>query len=416
MRLKHGLYFSSAVLALVTAGPLRAQTTDLQPPEGRNVETVVVTAEKREERLQDVPVAVTVVDPAPLAQNNLTRIQDYFATIPGLNLSSGSDGPGSQLITIRGLSMSNYANPVVTMLVDDVPIGSSQQLGEGGQMFPDIDPSDLSRIEVLRGPQGTLYGADSLGGVIKIVTREPSLDDTSVGFQLIGEGVQHGEFGFAGRANFNAPLSDDVALRASWFDRLDPGYIENVTTGQQGINRGTAYGGHASLLWRLSGSASLILSALVQEVNGDGQSDVSANAALQPVYGLTQTGTRGNGNYRDALQVYSARLNWDLGGFDLVSVTGYGITTIDDRIEDETGSLGSFAQTYFGVPGSFYSNYASNRKFTQEVRVSSPAGGRVEWLAGVFFTHESTAVNQYVRADVPPSSETVGTLINWNFP
>jgi iron complex outermembrane receptor protein len=133
------------------------------------LEEVVVTAEKRSERLQDVPVPVTSLSGDNLVDNNQLRLQDYFASVPGLNLTT--DDRGTPNLAIRGVSTGAGAgNPTVSITVDDVPYGSSSTYGGGYAPVPDIDPSDLARVEVLRGPQGTLYGASSIGGLLSYVT------------------------------------------------------------------------------------------------------------------------------------------------------------------------------------------------------------------------------------------------------
>src|SRR5262249_41665404 len=137
------------------------------------LEEIVVTAQKRSERLQDVPVPVTAVSSAQLLAQNQLRFEDYFSNFPGLNFGSGDRGEA--FLSIRGLTTGPYNSPTVGIVVDDIPYGSSI-----GQIpAPDLDPSDLEHIEVLRGPQGTLYGAASLGGLIKFVTSDPSTNGVS---------------------------------------------------------------------------------------------------------------------------------------------------------------------------------------------------------------------------------------------
>src|SRR5207249_773495 len=130
------------------------------------LEEVIVTAEKREERLQDVPVPVTAISAASLADSNQLHLNDYYTMTPGLSVSSDGFRSGLAIPTIRGVTTGGFTNPTVGITVDDVPYGQSTTNG-GGLFAPDIDPSDLARIEVLRGPQGTLYGASSMGGLIK---------------------------------------------------------------------------------------------------------------------------------------------------------------------------------------------------------------------------------------------------------
>src|SRR6185437_452773 len=158
----------------VSANALAADASNSasqQAAENNQLSEIIVTAEKREERLKDVPVPVTALSAATLVQSNQTRLQDYFSSVPGLNLTPGVEG--NQNLTIRGIGF-GFANATTGVTVDDVPFGSAAGGLPTGLAPPDLDPSDLSRIEVLRGPQGTLYGASSMGGLIRYVTADPS--------------------------------------------------------------------------------------------------------------------------------------------------------------------------------------------------------------------------------------------------
>src|SRR5262249_36967483 len=155
----------SGAVAIRTARPVRMNK--VRPtPNATDVEEIVVTAQKREERLKDVPVPVSVINTQVLSENNQVLIRDYYTSVPGLYLLT--DVVTEQTLYIRGL-------PAGGIVVDDIPFSATTSY-LGSEYMPDIDPGDLDRIEVLRGPQGTLYGANSMGGLIKYVTKEPSPD------------------------------------------------------------------------------------------------------------------------------------------------------------------------------------------------------------------------------------------------
>jgi iron complex outermembrane recepter protein len=222
-------------------------TAERAGAEGRpSVEEVIVTAQKREERLRDVAAPVTVVNAQSLVDSNQLRIQDYYTRVPGLNVTSLF--PFHQLISIRGITTGNYTNQRVAVLVDDVPFGPSTYLG-GGLVYPDFDPGDLNRVEVLRGPQGTLYGASSLGGLIKYVTVDPSMDrfggKVRAGLTHVADGD---DLGYDVRGSANIPLSDTLALLASGFTREDPGYIDNPVLGAEDINKAETVGGRLAAM------------------------------------------------------------------------------------------------------------------------------------------------------------------------
>jgi outer membrane receptor protein involved in Fe transport len=178
------------------------------------LEEVIVTAQKRSERLQDVPVPVTAIGANTLVDTNQMRLEEYYSQIPGLTLTVG-DGRGVPMISIRGIT-SGYTNPTVGVVVDGTPYGASTNLALGA-LVPDIDPSELARVEVLRGPQGALYGASSMGGLLNYVTIEPSTDRASGRVQAGTSSVYDGDqLGYNLSAAVNVPLSDTFAVTRQW--------------------------------------------------------------------------------------------------------------------------------------------------------------------------------------------------------
>lgn len=374
------------------------------PNSAVELQEVVVTAEKRAERLQDVPVPVTAISGQALIDSNELRIQDYYTSIPGLSFASGVHG--EPYIAIRGITADIYSNPSVGITIDDVPYGSSTSHG-GGYIAPDIDPSDLARVEVLRGPQGTLYGANSMGGLIKYVTVDPSTDGTSGSVQVGTDRVYNGaEPGYSARGAVNVPLTDTWAIRASAFTRLDPGYIDNVQSADLGVNERHAAGGRLSSLWRPSDTLSLKVSALVQDSKQNGLAEVFQG----PNFGdLQQDVLRGTGQYQTKAQNYSAALNADLGPVNLTSLTGYNVQSTSGWY-DVTPIYGPYAQALFGVAGASSEDTRKTSKVTQEVRLAGSLGPRFDWLAGGFYTHENSPNSQPYYAVNPATGALVAAL------
>src|SRR5262249_6048427 len=154
-------------------------------------------------------------------------------------------------LSLRGVTADAFGNPTVAVLVDDLPFTTST--GNDGNNIPDLDPGDLARIEVLRGPQGALYGANGMGGIIKYQTKEPSTEALSGRLEAGTSEVSHGsQTGYSLRAGANIPVTDTLAVRVSGFTRSDPGYIDNVVTHIDGVNEAHAAGGRFSALWRPS--------------------------------------------------------------------------------------------------------------------------------------------------------------------
>jgi outer membrane receptor protein involved in Fe transport len=280
-----------------------------------------------------------------------------------------------------------------------VPFGASSGLVTGEEV-PDIDPSDLARVEVLRGPQGTLYGASSIGGLLKFVTVDPSTAGFSGRIQAGTTEVKNGAgLGYTFRAAVNVPLSDTLAIRASAFTREDPGYIDDPVHHRDGVNEAHAAGTHLAALWKPSDAVSLKLSAIYQHATSSGSNEV----IVQPGLGdLQQDNVPGTGGYDRTIQAYSATLTAKLGLVDLTSVTGYSFNRVYNSF-DYTNVLCTayqLCQGVFNVAGGPNNGTSDTRKWTQEIRLSGAIGPNLEWLVGGFFNDERTAyTSDYLAAD-----------------
>lgn len=394
-----------------TQGPSRAvpsQATE-SPEERIGLEEIIVTAQKRSERLQDVPVPVTAISGDALAESNLVRLDDYYAKIPGLILTPTIQS--AQILSIRGVTTGG-GNPTVGIAIDDVPYGASASVG-GGNRVPDIDPGELARVEVLRGPQGTLYGASSMGGLFKFVTRDPSLERFSgriqAGFSAVdqGSGVGHSL-----RGSFNLPLGEQFAIRANGFSRRDPGYVENILTGEEEVNEADAVGGRIAALWQPSDAVSLKLNALFQRIESDGSSVIHVLPGLQD---LQQSTVHESGGYEREVKASSATLSAQLGAVELISLSGYSVNSFSDSY-DASFAFGGLAQTNFGVGGAPVFNDNEAKKFTQEFRLASQLTDKLEWQFGVFYTAEDSTFEQEVRAVAPGTGAVSGRLLALSFP
>jgi len=373
-----------------------ASDTGPMPPPRSNeasessLEEIIVTAQKREQRLQDVPVPVSVVNTEKLADSGQVLLRDYASSVPGFEVTPGIYPGSVSILSIRGVN-SGGGGPTVGVLIDDVPYGSSYG-GHVGADVPDIDPGDLARVEILRGPQGTLYGADSMGGLVKFVTKDPSTDGYSGRVEAGTNSVHNGaEPGFSLRGSVNIPISDTVAVRASAFRRQDAGYIDNAVAHLDGVNQAEADGGRLSMLWRPGANVSLKISALYQHIktNGAPDSDVLPGLGdLQQNYIATVPGYRtGVGGTERTDQFYSAVLNAKLAGIDLTSVTGYGHDDSYNSL-DYSSAFGASAEKYYGVTGAPIYNRDSTRTLSQEIRLSSTLWNKLDWRVGGFYSHE----------------------------
>jgi outer membrane receptor protein involved in Fe transport len=364
---------------------------------GSSLEEIVVTAQKRAERLQDVPLPVTALQGSDLSATNQVSLRDYYSKVPGLNLAESAGS--TQFISIRGITTSSYTNPRVGIVLEDMPFGSSLQIG-GGSVVPEIDAGDLARIEVLRGPQGTLYGASSLGGLLKYVTVDPSTEGFSGRVETGLSSVRNGaDAGYQLRASANIPISDTAAIRISGFTRQEPGYIDNPVTGIEGVNRQRISGGRLAMLWQPSGDWSVKLSGLVQEQRAYGANSVNLRNGLGD---LQQDDLPGTGEYYKRSSTLGATLNGTLGRVALTSITGYNKTSFNGIVSDDTAALGGLAGILLGVGGASEGNHNEVERFTQEVRLSLPLTEKIGLLLGGFCDdQDSSFTSSYYAVDTP---------------
>jgi outer membrane receptor protein involved in Fe transport len=403
------------------ATPQSAGQAEGKANEREGIEQVIVSAQKRNERLQDVPVPVTAMDAAVLTQNNQTRLMDYYTRVPGLIVSPADYS--SQLVAIRGVttgSNSGAGTPTTGIMVDDVPFGNSTG-NTPGFTVPDFDPGDLARVEVLRGPQGTLYGASSMGGLIKYVTVDPSAAAFGARLELGSNSIRNGdEIGYMARGSINVPLGETLAVRGSAFTRLDPGYIDNPVTGADGVNRARAIGGRVVGLWKPMESFSLRLSANFQRIRGDGTGDTTTQENLSGEFrslgDLQQGYIRGVGPYTREAEAYGAVATFRFAGAELTAVTGYNVSDVEDSI-DYTSQLHDVARDIFGVGGAPIYEKVVNSRFSEELRLAVPLGERFDSLVGVYYDDEEAGPQrQRLLAADPLTAVPAGVLLDVSFP
>jgi len=232
---------SCAAGAVLAAHGAQAQTVanqagDAGPPAAVSLPEVVVTAQKRVENVQNVPEQVTVVSNQFIDQIHATDLEDISAFVPGLRVASGGT-PGETILGLRGI-FPIASNITVGTYVDDIPVGGSSLFSNAAAFSLDLLPYDVANIQVLSGPQGTLYGASTLGGLIKYELNQPNLHSFhgEIGGDL--QGVEHGQdVGGGGRATINGPLIDgQLGLIASYAYENTPGYVDDVQLGRKDAN------------------------------------------------------------------------------------------------------------------------------------------------------------------------------------
>lgn len=409
------------VLAPIAAVPAaqadQAAETQAQPAASA-LQEIVVTAQKRSEKLHDVPMGVTAVSNEQMDKLRLTDFQDLQSMVPALSVQQIQ--PGLSRLTLRGENVGGVGSTVTTY-VDDTPVGSSNALANGSIITGDFDTWDLQRVEVLRGPQGTLYGAGSEGGLLKYVTIAPDPAHQAAAFQVGGEDISHGDFGVLTKGMINAPIGSSAALRISGFYSQLPGYIDDPQLGETGINHGFREGGRASFLLNATDNFSIRLTAFGQNLRTDGTNGVDVVGAagtpltppanqLQPLVGNYAQDRFINEPSTFRNRVYSATLDWNLGGATLTSVSSWG-KSYQNLFIDATSvpivpgfTFGDLATSVIGAPaGLAETNVINLGKFTQEVRLASTGTDTLDWQLGGFFTHESSTIRQTLPSFLIPS-------------
>lgn len=370
---------------------------------------IVVTAQKRAERAIDVPGALTAIDGDRLAALGVAGTQDLAALAPGLTLA-GTNRAASTLI-LRGITTSSMAaSASVGVVVDGIPAGSSSSFALGGAVPLDINPFDLERVEVLRGPQGTLYGASTLGGLLSYVTKAPSLTATDGAVGLSTQVAEGGGWGFAARAAVSTPLAPDVAgIRLSGFyDRL-PGYLDNSVLGAKNVNRNNSYGGRAALRLKPAETLSVTLAAQAQVLNRRSNDAVPYDFATgRPVAGERDQALPNFEPYHQRFRLFSAHVDWDLGGVTLTAQSSWQRIRSANNYDYSLTPLGMGVIGLGGgaIAGARLPFSATTHKFVQEVRLSSSEGGPLRWLIGAFHTDEDSFLDQRVigyGADLKPA-------------
>jgi iron complex outermembrane recepter protein len=423
----------SMALGLATAASSWAQTAGT-PPAGRavppaagnaDIEEIVVTATRRTENLQDVPIAITALTGATLQQLNVQTLDDFVKYLPSVTITGF--GPGQNEIYMRGLSTSHdgaqvsggYAQfPNVAVYLDD------QSVQLPGRNL-DVYAADMERIEVLEGPQGTLYGAGAQAGAIRYITNKPKLDVTEGGTSASYSTTAHGDPSTAAQAFINLPLiPDTLAFRAVIYDDRRGGYINNVpgtftrqpTDGGivsyfggvvppnsqtlsntsvvgNAINPVTYTGIRGSLYYKFNDDWNALLQQSYQQMEADGV------FAYNPALGDLNIQQYNPSVDKDKFEDTAWTVNGRAGPVKLVYTGGYLVRNVDAVADYTAYSRGSYAAYYqcngpqftpgtspvCYSPSSTWHNVQRNTHQSHELRASTPDDWRVRGLLGVFW-------------------------------
>ncbi len=350
------------------------------------IEEVFVTAEKRTESLQDLSQAVTVISSDDLDKKQISTFVDISAIAPGVNVAKNEGF--KTVITIRGVgyetNQNAIATPSVSYHLDGIYIASPYSL--------QTEFMDLERIEVLRGPQGTLFGQNSTGGAINVITSAPSLEEsTTYGDITIGDYSL-----IKTRASFNRPLSDTVAMRASFITHKRDGFTDNLSTGQD-LDDADSISARVRFLYQPSDTFRANFTAQVFDENRNGSAQK----------GLLDTTTdprklRQNSKTEHKLEasLFSAVLEWDYDAFSIKSLTSHQVDDIlvrRDNDRNDAAYLPPFAQ----LPSEYDPETNKQTTITQEFNIVSaePYMGKLDWIAGFFYLDTEIDISIRERLD-----------------
>ncbi|MGB6356587.1 MAG: TonB-dependent receptor, partial [Steroidobacteraceae bacterium] len=415
-RVSKGLFAS--VLGLALVGGAVADEANLD-----QLQEIVVTAKKRESTVQATPISITAITGQDLQDRGITDISSIVQSVPGVSMRSS--GPGQTELEMRGMTSSGGNSSTVGFYLDDTPL-TAPASAQNGKVVIDPNLYDLNRIEVLRGPQGTLYGSGSMGGTIKLVPNAPDPKAFDASAELIlghtdgGNTLNNGE-----NAMVNLPLSDSAALRivgsqehlSGWIDRiviaqpdfpLPTGNVQGgrgnvaaapIAANYHDVNDEVMTSARVSLLWNVTDQLSIAPSFMYQKLTQDGLSLIDSapgtNTQYQPYNSPEPFG--------DRIDIGALNVKYHFDYFDLTSTTSYW-TRDEDLRQDGTEQIA----TVLGVPiyptptigvGQNFPTSLEDDKSTQkseEIRLTSAGDTAFKWLAGYFYQDFESDWNLFV--------------------
>jgi len=429
-RLRTLLGCGVATSVLLLAAQAQAQDAAPETEDTSQLDEIVVTALRRETNLQDTALSITALSGATLEKMGASTLQDLVASVPGLNLTEGNTG--QRRISVRGVQSAGEST--VGLYLGETPItGPNSATSDPSSMTPDLNMFDVSRVEVLRGPQGTLFGSGSMSGTFRVVFNEADTDDYEGAIDLTANSIHGGSEGYSARGMVNVPLVDDVlGARLVLYDELRGGYVDNVRLNQDDINEVRAYGGR--LMLNFTPLENLKVTGLITLQNQDAK---DSNGWLPGV------GEYKNDNYTklafpNEFRLYNLAAEWDLGPVTINGSTSYYTWDATKYIDGSLSALsvraaGTYCARYNGITGACTpAQLASYRAYidsvfplsgyqpmqvesrVHEVRMTSNSDGPFTWTVGAFYEDRSdSAVSSTVEAD-PVSGEVYQPIV-YNF-
>jgi iron complex outermembrane recepter protein len=400
--------WNALVCVIILFATCAARTASADDAGDGGIQEVVVTAQRFQSTVQDTPISLSAVTGDQLDAAGITSIEDLARDIPGLSMRSA--GPGQTEYEARGLASSGGSSPTVGFYLDDIPF-TPPATSQTGKVVLDPNLYDVDRIELLRGPQGTLYGSGSMGGTVRVITNAPQLNTFDGTLQGTLSDTQGGGANGGGSFMLNVPIGETLALRvvgtdtyrSGWIDRVVlnpfpedvafsalPAYgrgnvltapVQSVTTDVNTESLGSA---RASILFKPNEDFSVVARVLYQHMSMGGYDEFddppgSAYLANYFPYNIPEP-------IKDWVHLYSLTANWNLNFADFTSTSGY-FQRHENQTQDASESISWFSGIYPYFPAP-YSEIDITRQFSEELRLSSKEGGSLRWVAGAFYSDD----------------------------
>ena len=456
-------YWKRSAMALLAStiislpGQALAQDAPVQPTDpaeapaaaqSQDGEQIVVTATKRAERLQDVPIAITAITTKTLDDLQVDSFEDYARLVPSMSTKAGgsggsADGPGTNNVYFRGVASGDNANhsaslPSVGTYLDEQPITTIQ-----GAL--DIHIFDIARVEALAGPQGTLYGASSQAGTVRIITNKPDVSGTYGAVNLELNKVAHGDWGYTGEGFVNLPIASNMAARIVGWYRHDGGYIDNIrgervfrqvdTSGEptggstvvdndqfaeDDYNDVDTYGARAALKIDLNDNWTITPQVIGQVQKADG------SFAEERGLGDYETMQFNPETLKDKWIQAALTVEGKIGNFDMTYAGSYMRRQVDSELDysdyayfyNELTGYGSYwlddAGNPIDGPTQLIQADDSYKKMSHELRFASPSDKRLRLIAGLFYQRQEHNIEQnYMIPGLAEDLQVPGTDDIW---
>jgi iron complex outermembrane recepter protein len=384
------------------------------------LDEVVVTASKRISTVQDTPISISAVSGNDLLARGVSSLADLAQGTPGVSLKS--EGPSQTEIEMRGMTSSGGNSATVGFYLDDIPLAGPAS-AQNGHVVIDPDLYDLNRIEILRGPQGTLFGSGSMGGTVRLISNQPNLSQFQSTAQSVLSSTEGGGFNHKDNLMVNLPLIDDtLALRvvgtedytSGWIDRIvaEPfpvvggnpdgtvrGNVQDAPIEKQypGSNAYQIYAARVTLLWKPTENLSVTPSYFHETSTQNGISAYDSVPGTETHYQPFDIAEP----LTDSLTAYSLNMNYSFPSFDLTSSTARwtrNSTQVEEASEAFNNPLEAIAYNYnYGLPNPGYYGPSGtgpehgmeddpSHQFSEELRLVSKGSGKASWVAGLYYS------------------------------